>query len=275
MLDASFWSDGLVRVSGREYNGLSESPCFKRGQMSCVSCHSMHQYADTDDQLASKMEGNTACLQCHGTYAAKIEQHTHHAANTAGSLCYNCHMPFTSYGLLKAIRSHTVTSPSVESSLKTGRPNACNLCHLDKSLGWAQDELAKWYGQPKSELSEDEAQTPASVLWLLRGDAGQRALIAWHMGWGDAKHASGSDWLPRYLAETLTDTYSVVRYIGQRSLKRLPGFEHLAYDYIGAEPERARVRGEVLKKSPQTSSEPEKIARLLRERKDPPMELYE
>ena len=24
----SFWSDGMVRVSGREYNGLIESPCF-------------------------------------------------------------------------------------------------------------------------------------------------------------------------------------------------------------------------------------------------------
>ena len=25
----SFWADGMVRVSGREYNGLIESPCFK------------------------------------------------------------------------------------------------------------------------------------------------------------------------------------------------------------------------------------------------------
>jgi hypothetical protein len=184
-------------------------------------------------------------------------------------------MPFTSYGLLKAIRSHTVTSPSVESSLKTGRPNACNLCHLDKSLSWAQDRLANWYAKTKSELSEDEAQTPASVIWLLRGDAGQRALIAWHMGWDDAKNASGTDWLPRYLAETLTDTYSVVRYIGQRSLKRLPGFEHLAYDYIGPKTERSQVREDVLKRCTRTMPEMEKTARLLRERDDPPMELYE
>ena len=26
----SFWADGMVRVSGREYNGLIESPCFKK-----------------------------------------------------------------------------------------------------------------------------------------------------------------------------------------------------------------------------------------------------
>ena len=42
-----FWSDGPVRVSGREYNGLIESPCFKQGELSCLSCHAMHQ--DEDD----------------------------------------------------------------------------------------------------------------------------------------------------------------------------------------------------------------------------------
>src|SRR5262249_43592277 len=45
-----FWSDGMIRVSGREYNGLIESPCFTHGdptrQMSCLSCHTMHQPAD-------------------------------------------------------------------------------------------------------------------------------------------------------------------------------------------------------------------------------------
>ena len=28
-VEDSFWSDGMVRVSGREYNGLIDSPCFK------------------------------------------------------------------------------------------------------------------------------------------------------------------------------------------------------------------------------------------------------
>src|SRR2546430_13546483 len=38
-----YWSDGTVRVSGREYNALIESPCFSKGAMTCLSCHSMHQ----------------------------------------------------------------------------------------------------------------------------------------------------------------------------------------------------------------------------------------
>ena len=55
-----FWSDGMVRVSGREFNGLLDTACYQRGEMSCLSCHSMHQKPDdprpladwTDDQLA-------------------------------------------------------------------------------------------------------------------------------------------------------------------------------------------------------------------------------
>ncbi len=274
-MEGSFWSDGQVRVSGREFNGMRDSGCFKRGELSCVSCHSMHKYADTDDQLATRMEGNVACFQCHSQYAAKLQEHTHHAPNSGGSLCYNCHMPHTSYGLLKAIRSHTINSPSVASSLKTGRPNACNLCHMDKSLGWAQEYLTTWYGSKQPSLSEDEKKVPASVLWLLRGDAGQRALVAWHMGWSEAHKASGSDWLVPYLAESLTDTYAVVRYIGQRSLKRLPAFQGLDYDYIGDAGGRARVREEVLRKSSNPSIGPEAFARLLGERKDPRMELFE
>ncbi|HKQ39317.1 MAG TPA: multiheme c-type cytochrome [Verrucomicrobiae bacterium] len=275
LFESSFWSDGLVRVSGREFNGMSESPCFKRGELSCLSCHSMHQFADNDDQLKPERQANAACLQCHADYKDKLTQHTRHAPTSAGSLCYNCHMPHTSYGLLKAIRSHTVTSPSVVSTLETGRPNACNLCHLDKSLAWTQDRLHAWYGITSTNLPPDESDTPASLLWLLRGDAGQRALIAWHMGWTNALDASGRDWLTPYLAYTLTDTYSVVRYIGQRSLKRLPGFEKLPYDYIASEAERARVRDAVLAQTAKPSLPPEKITRLLAERKDPPMQLLE
>ena len=64
-----FWSDGMVRATGREYNGLIDSPCFKNATddartLSCYSCHAMHkQAADSrltaqwaDGQLAAGME---------------------------------------------------------------------------------------------------------------------------------------------------------------------------------------------------------------------------
>ena len=59
--------------------------------------------------------------------------------------------------------------------------------------------------------SQRERDVAAGVLWAVRGDAGQRALVAWHMGWGPAQEASGTDWLPLYLALLLDDPYPAVR----------------------------------------------------------------
>ena len=63
-------------------------------------------------------------------------------------------MPHTAYGLHKATRSHQITSPSVAVELETTRPNACNLCHLDQSIGWAATRLETWYGIEAPQLSD-------------------------------------------------------------------------------------------------------------------------
>jgi hypothetical protein len=241
----SFWSDGMVRVSGREYNGLIESPCFKNATdeartLSCFSCHTMHKPPEdprpvrawADDQLTAGMENNAACLQCHEPFRDTLTTHTKHAADSSGSSCYNCHMPYTTYGLLKTIRSHTVSSPSVAESVAAGRPNACNLCHLDKTLAWTGAALERWYGTPPVALSGDEQTVAASLLWLLRGDAGQRAITAQAMGWEPARQISGTDWMAPYLAELLNDPYDAVRFIASRSLVALPGLSGLQYDFV-------------------------------------------
>ncbi|HKI72360.1 MAG TPA: cytochrome c3 family protein, partial [Verrucomicrobiae bacterium] len=159
-----FWPDGMVRVSGRDYNGLLESPCYKGGKFSCLSCHSLHE-SDPDSQLARDRTGNGACTQCHERFReeASLTAHTRHQAGSSGSLCYNCHMPHTTYGVLKAIRSHQVSSPRVADQLATGRPNACNLCHLDKPLAWAANQLGRWYGHSIPDLSEDQTAVADAV----------------------------------------------------------------------------------------------------------------
>ena len=241
-----FWPDGMVRVSGSEYNGLLETPCYQHGAMTCLSCHSMHD-SDPNDQLAAQMETDYACIQCHSTMTNNLEAHTHHPRDSAGSRCYNCHMPHTTYGLLKAIRSHQLSNPSIAESLdRIGRPNACNLCHLDKTLAWTQQQLQTWYGVKPVPLSDEQQKNSAAVRWLLKGDAGQRALVAWHMGWESAKEASGSDWLVPFLTQLMShESYSVVRYIAARSLKRLPGFSDVTYDFIGPLEERIAAVSEV------------------------------
>ena len=291
----SFWPDGMVRVTGREYNGLIESPCFVNAtdesrKLTCFSCHTMHKTPDdaraagewANDQLGPGKNDNRACASCHQPIAATAESltaHTGHQAASEGSACYNCHMPYTTYGLLKTIRSHTVSSPSVAESLESGRPNACNLCHLDKPLSWTAAALQQrrtarevgrkgLEGQERLRPSRAEASTasregragPASqagpalsdpahanaadqdlsaaVVWALKGDAGQRAILAQAMGWKPAQEISGTAWMTPILAQLLDDPYDAVRFIAARSLRSTPGFQSFPYDFVAPQKER-------------------------------------
>jgi predicted CXXCH cytochrome family protein len=230
-LSGRFWNDGMIRISGREYNGYLESPCAKDPKFSCLSCHSMHQ-SQPDDQLAEHKSGNQACLPCHEKFRTQLEQHTHHQPNSSGSLCYNCHMPHTTYGLLKAIRSHQISNPNVEETARVGRPNACNLCHLQRSLGWTQKHLVAWYKHEPFPLRREEQEHSAAILGVLRGDAGQRVLWAWAMGWSEALHTSGNTWQAPFLAQLFADPYDAVRFVAGRSLRSLPHFSSFAYDHL-------------------------------------------
>lgn len=238
---SSFWPDGQVRLSGREFSGLRKSPCYTHGdparQIDCTSCHRMHSQDDRadwrDDQLHDGMRGNVACTQCHEEMATPegLAAHTHHAPGSGGSNCYNCHMSYTSVGLMKASRSHAITSPDVAVELATGRPNACNQCHLDRTLQWTVEQLASSWQVERVPLSAEQREVAASVRWLLSGDAGQRMLAAWSYGWEPAQKASGSDWMAPYLARLLDDPYYVVRFNAQRSLRSLGDYGGVLVDY--------------------------------------------
>ncbi len=251
--DEQFWSDGLIRVAGREYNALLGSGCHDRGKMTCLSCHVMHQPSDdprprqewANDQLRN-LSGDDSCLQCHQTYAKDNPAHTHHAADSEGSRCQNCHMPHTTYGLMKGVRNHRIASPSVQSTIATGRPNACNQCHLDKTLAWTAVHLHEWYGTEIPKLGSDDQEIAASVLWSLKGDAAQRALMAWSLGWQPAQRASGSEWMAPYLAELIDDPYEVVRTIAQRSLRTLPGYGDFRHDLNGLPAARTAAKAAAL-----------------------------
>ena len=264
-----FWSDGVVRVSGREYHGLRKTPCYDHGnasqQMTCLSCHQMHRRDDdsrtlkewANDQLKLEMDSNRpglhnnqACTQCHERFENRqvLSQHTYHDVNSSGSVCYNCHMPHTTWGVMKAMRSHTVTSPRAAESLKpTSRPNACNLCHLDKTLAWTAEQLHQRYGHSKPKLPSDHQSIAASVVWALKGDAGQRALVAWNMGWDSARNTSGDDWMAPVLFVLLQDPYDVIRTNAHRSLRKIDGFVDFQYDFLGPRHHRAIASQKVMK----------------------------
>jgi hypothetical protein len=253
-----FWSDGQARVSGREYNGMIESPCMQSEQLSCMSCHSMHRehgdkrsdLAWADDQLErgkGNEHGDAACLGCHKAIGQALTTHTQHPAESAGSRCYNCHMPHTSWGLLKAMRTHRIGSPSVDETLTTGRPNACTLCHLDKSLRWTAQMLTRFGVNTVQAqlLAAPEHELAAGVTLALRGDAGQRALLAAAMRRPEVQKAAGTAWMPAVLGVLMDDPYDAVRYVAGHALQSLPGFERYEYDFVRRPRERPEVADDI------------------------------
>jgi predicted CXXCH cytochrome family protein len=113
-----------------------------------LSCHDPH---GTANQAMLRKPINEICLRCHGPntqngpHAASIEAHTHHPANSAGSQCIACHIPKIEQTIANVnVASHTFhfVSPAATESLKI--PNACNVCHNDKSAAWAAETMKSW-----------------------------------------------------------------------------------------------------------------------------------
>ena len=96
-------------------------------------------------------------------------------------------------------------------------------------------------------LSDDERRVAASLLWILKGDAGLRALTAQAMGWVPAQEASGTSWMVPHLGEALGDGYDAVRFIAARSLRSVPGYAGLDYDFVAPEQERVEAAVRVLR----------------------------
>lgn len=243
LMSSAFWRDGTMRVAGRDANAMLASACATRGELTCITCHQMHG-GSRDDQLAPGARGDAICADCHPAIAAAGSQHTHHPVESEGSRCMNCHMPHTTLGLLTAMRAHRIDSPSAMRTHTTGRPDACTLCHIDRPVSWAARAMGEWYGHEVPDVGGDERS--AAVDGLLRGDGAQRAVFAWHLGWGPALEAGGGDWVAGPLSRALDDPYSGVRAIAGRSLRSLPGYEDVDYDFTAPAPQRQRVMQAVL-----------------------------
>ncbi len=249
-IEGGYWDDGTVRVVGRDYNGLAVTPCHTAGEMSCTTCHSMHD-ADPVDQLRPEaVQGDAMCASCHGPEAAD-EHHSHHPAATAGGpSCYDCHMPRTTWGLLGAIRAHRVDQPEAD-KLWGNRPHACTLCHLELTREEQAKALGDWYDQASSPVPLPTiAQGRSALLDLaLRGDAVQRGVAAVSLARPETRRSSGlpAAVVARVLAELLVDPYTAVRYAAIHALADLPGYEDVAeQDYLGPSAQRRAKRTEVI-----------------------------
>jgi predicted CXXCH cytochrome family protein len=141
------FADGTAHKNRMQGNDFVQSLMYARG-VTCFSCHDPH---GTENVAMVRRPGNSLCLDCHGPnqqagpHAPTIEAHTHHKAGSPGNECIACHMPKIAETISdQKVRSHTFhfVTPGDTETLKI--PNACNLCHDDKSIEWAKAALESW-----------------------------------------------------------------------------------------------------------------------------------
>jgi hypothetical protein len=155
-------------------------------------------------------------------------------------------------------------------------------------LQWSAGHLDQWYDIDPPKLNEDQRGVAASLLWLLSGDAAERARVSWSMGWPEAQKVSGTDWQAPYLVQLLDDAYPAVRWIARRSLRTLPGFGDLKVDVVGNRSDRLDGMASVIEQwRSQSHSDNaalliqsggpqiERIEKLLQQRDETPINLAE
>ena len=141
------FADGTAHKNRMQGNDFVTSQMYAHG-VTCFTCHDVH---GTEFPANLRKPASSLCLDCHGPnspngpHAPSIAAHTHHLPGSAGSECIACHMPKIAQTLGDVnVRSHTFhfVSPAMSDSLNI--PNACNVCHADKTAAWATAALKTW-----------------------------------------------------------------------------------------------------------------------------------
>lgn len=244
-----FWNDATPRLSAYEFQGLSQSKCFQKSGLGCLHCHAAHG-GDVHGMMKDGARGNAPCAACHQPIAQNVSAHTHHAPESPGSLCYNCHMPQMVYGVMEIHRSHRIEIPDPPRNRSDARPDACTGCHLDGSTLWAMTQMAGWRGETMPLLRPTfELTIPENLRQLLGGDPVQRAVAAKLAGRRDSalKAAQRQGLIPGLLL-AMEDGYPAVRRFSWKSLLAIAadtgldlGESAARFDFTGAPEQRAQV----------------------------------
>jgi len=123
-------ADGTALRNSSEALDLATSAC--QG-IKCTDCHDPH----AADGMPDETKAVATCVRCHETQGAAVHAGTGHTTTN----CLDCHMPRVVMGIDRYVRTHRISLPSNPTLIADGSPNACNLCHLDRSIEWTLDEL--------------------------------------------------------------------------------------------------------------------------------------
>ncbi|HEY0946397.1 MAG TPA: tetratricopeptide repeat protein [Opitutaceae bacterium] len=234
---AVYYPDGQQRDEDFNWTSVLLSRMGHAG-VTCMDCHDPHT-----TKTILPVENNALCMQCHaapgrvapatGIAAPVIEPtaHSHHAENSTGNRCVECHMPTTNYMVRSPRHDHGWLKPDPLLTKELGIPNACNRCHADKSVDWAIQAADTWYG---SKLESRQRVRARAVAAAQAGDADAAGRLlellrtedipAWRATMLDlmAPYAGGNTAVVAAARAALGETDPLVRAAGARLLGQRP-----------------------------------------------------
>ena len=141
--DPTWYLDGKTRRFSTNALGIWQSECFLEGKVACTTCHMDPHEPDIEKNEQLRADNLALCVRCHESIGRDFEAHSFHSASQAG--CVDCHMPRSVVSIKATMRDHSISIPAPENTARFGIPNACNLCHEDRSPDWTLEKLGTWY----------------------------------------------------------------------------------------------------------------------------------
>jgi tetratricopeptide (TPR) repeat protein len=151
-----YFADGQILEEVYVYGSFTQSKMYHQ-DVRCNDCHDVHS-------IKLVKEGNDLCLQCHRADEYDTKAHHFHKIRGengepikspdgkvlfgvgAGAECVSCHMPGRTYMGIDYRGDHSFRVPRPDLSVKTGTPDACKLCHFDKTSQWSDQTITNWHG---------------------------------------------------------------------------------------------------------------------------------
>jgi hypothetical protein len=224
----SRYPNGAATMNGREALDLIGGSC--ASAIRCTDCHDPHRDSGQEG-LPTDPSHVATCKSCHPKWrdATSAKGHAVHSSEVT---CLDCHMPRMSQGIQEVVRSHRITSPTDVRMLEKGLGNACNLCHLDKPIGWTLAAFKEQFGcdiAPSTSWSAfygESLERPVGRAWLAGANPSMR-LVATQ---AYARSPLGKEALPD-LIRALDDPIPVNRVFDTFAIARIRGKDLALEEY--------------------------------------------
>jgi hypothetical protein len=187
---AGFRPDATQFSTVYQLAGHLMSECYRKGALTCSSCHAPHSQQPRDLAGASADGANSdrQCTVCHRDKrepAAAIA-HTHHAPSVR---CIDCHMRRTfirgTPEREQETSDHSISIPRPSETVELGLDNACQRCHAQNPPSWAIEALSRWGARRSLEvrpwvraITEARQKRPGAATALL-GLLDQPDFVRW------------------------------------------------------------------------------------------------